>query len=181
MKVYTKTGDKGETGLFGGERVAKDHLRLEAYGTVDELNACVGFLRALELEPDIASILERVQKHLFDIGAELATQHLERLEGRSRTVSDDDVAALESQIDQWEEELTPLKNFVLPGGSESGARAHIVRTVARRAERRIVSLQKETALSPVVIRYMNRLSDFAFVLSRILNKRAGKEDIEWSK
>ena len=180
MKIYTKTGDKGKTSLIGGTRVSKSHKRIRAYGTVDELNSYIGLVRDHLPNKPFKDLLKEIQDRLFTIGSSLASDP-----AKSKMVlpdlSEKDVYLLESMIDEMNNTLPELKNFILPGGNEGGARAHIVRTVARRAERRIVGLQKEVALSPVVIRYINRLSDFAFVLSRVLNKRAGENDIEWSK
>lgn len=181
MKIYTKTGDKGETGLFGGERVRKDHPRLMAYGTIDELNSLVGWLRCLDLDNDIDQVLEGSQHILFDIGAELATPDPERLKGKSRAVNEEDIQKMEQAIDKWEEELDALDSFILPGGTEAAVRAHILRTVVRRAEREIIRLTREIDLSPDILKYINRLSDFAFVLARVLNKRAGQTDVKWEK
>ncbi len=181
MKIYTRTGDKGETGLFGGGRVAKDDPRLAAYGSVDELNAWIGWLRAVGLEADLDVSLQQVQNRLFDLGADLASPDASKLEGRSQPVQADDVTALEGLIDGWEEELSSLKQFVLPGGCEAAARAHVVRTMCRRAEREVVTLQQQDSVSETAIHYLNRLSDFLFVLARLLNKRAGVGDVFWEK
>lgn len=181
MKVYTKTGDSGETGLFGGERVAKDDIRLRAYGVVDELNAVVGWLRAVDLDVDIDQLLQQVQYRLFDLGAELATPQVELLAGKSHRVELADIEILEQAIDEWDQELSPLKAFILPGGCDGAARAHIVRTVVRRAERHVVSLAREQDISDILVKYLNRLSDFVFVLARIINHRAGVADVEWNQ
>lgn len=180
-KVYTKTGDSGETVLYGGERVAKTHPRLVAYGTIDELNSAIGWFRALGLDRDVDDQLITSQNRLFEIGAELATPDKAKLEGRSGAVQDEDVALMEQAIDGWEDELEPIKNFILPGGTEGAARAHVVRTLARRAERCIVALKDDYEVSPVTLKYMNRLSDMAFVMARVINHRAGTKDIEWKK
>lgn len=181
MKIYTKTGDMGETVLYGGEAVSKDHPRLKAYGTIDELNAVIGWLRSAGLDEDVDRILHHAQNQLFAIGAELATPDRKRLEGRNPAVDETDVMAMEKQIDKWEGELTPLKNFILPGGSEAAARAHCVRTVTRRAERCVVALKNDVDISPVILRYLNRFSDLVFVAARVINHRAAVDDIEWQK
>ncbi len=181
MKVYTKTGDSGETGLFGGERVSKAHARLKAYGTVDELNAYVGWVRVLGLDQDIDDLLERTQHVLFNIGAELATPERQRLEGRTQIVDEPDVKELEEAIDAWEAELEALTGFILPGGSEGAARAHILRTVVRRAERDVVALMQDVDISAAIVQYLNRLSDCVFVMARLLNKRSGQPDVPWNR
>ena len=181
MKVYTKTGDQGETGLFGGERVAKDHPRLEAYGSVDELNAVIGWLRVVDSAADVDQVLERIQHILFDLGAELASPDPDRLTTRSHPVTADDVSMLERAIDEWETELEALESFILPGGCEGAARAHVMRTVVRRAERQVVALSHDVTISGEIIQFLNRLSDFAFVLARTLNKRAGQPDVKWKQ
>lgn len=189
MKIYTKTGDKGETGLFGGGRVRKDHPRIAAYGTVDELNAVVGWIRSLAstaVIPEISPFLEKVQNDLFDIGAVLATPDASKLQGMSsRFIGDQDTAALETAIDRMEACLKPLKTFILPGGSELASRCHIARTVCRRAEREIVSLDVDDAggsgIDPKIIIYVNRLSDYFFVLARWANAQEDIPDVEWKK
>ena len=181
MKIYTKTGDTGQTVLYGGEAVAKDHPRLQAYGCIDELNAFIGWLRAAGLDEDLDVVMHTAQNKLFAIGAELASPDRMRLKGRHEAINETDVMAMEHQIDGWEEELNPIRNFILPGGTEAAARAHCVRTVTRRAERLVVSLKQEADVAPVIIRYLNRFSDLAFVLARIINHRAAVADIEWQK
>lgn len=181
MKIYTKTGDTGETVLYGGESVSKDHPRLLAYGSIDELNSVIGWLRAAGLDEDLDEVMHRAQNQLFAIGAELASPDRKRLEGRHEAVNEADVIAMEKQIDRWEAELAPIKNFILPGGTEAAARAHCVRTVTRRAERYVVSLKRKVEVTPVIIRYLNRFSDLAFVLARVINQRAAVPDIEWQK
>ena len=160
-KIYTKTGDKGETGLFGGERVRKDDPRIEACGDVDELDAMIGLVRSTKVFPEIDSRLEKVQNDLFVIGASLA--------GKGIVVPDP--AFLEEAIDEMEAELPPLKNFIIPGGGGSGARLHLARTFCRRAERRIVSLAGQAQVDHEIIVYMNRLSDFLFVAARWINQK----------
>lgn len=179
MKIYTKTGDGGETGLFGGARVSKADPRVEAYGDVDELNAQLGVARAVGLAEDIDELLATVQAKLFDVGAELATAPGSKASAMPR-VSEDDVAVLEQAIDRFEEELEPLQNFILPGGSRAAAWLHVGRTVARRAERRVVALAEHTEVRDALIRYLNRLSDLLFVLARVSNHRAGVADVPWT-
>jgi cob(I)alamin adenosyltransferase len=180
MKIYTKTGDKGETGLFDGTRVPKDATRVDAYGAVDELNAVLGAALAFLGDAGIAETLREVQRDLFAVGARLADPRLGR-EGKSEKdrFESDRVVRLEQIIDRFEAELPPLRRFILPGGSPAGAFLHLARTVCRRAERRIVTLARETEISPVVITYMNRLSDLLFVLARAANHRAGAEEMPW--
>jgi cob(I)alamin adenosyltransferase len=181
MKIYTKTGDKGDTGLFGGGRVPKSHPRVEAYGDVDELNATLGFVVAVEAMDRIDDVLIPIQRDLFAIGALLATpdlvkmrQHLEKAR-----VDDARIAELERAIDAGDDELEPLKAFIVPGGSLKGAALHVARTVCRRAERRVVELAAETEIPSVVVIYLNRLSDLLFTLARVANKRAGTSDPTW--
>ena len=180
-KIYTKTGDDGRTGLFGGGRVEKDHVRVEAYGDVDELNAVIGAARAVEMMPRVDEILAPVQRDLFAIGALLATphpqKHREQLE--KALLSDTRIAQLEQAIDDGEEELEPLKAFILPGGTPKASALHVARTVCRRAERSIIRLQRTDEVPQVVIVYLNRLSDLLFVLARVANKRAGAGEVTW--
>ena len=180
MKIYTRTGDQGQTGLFGGTRVSKADPRVAAYGEVDELNACLGVVRANgELPADIAELLEHVQKDLFAIGARLADP-AERIAGRVAKVAvgDEDIARLEGWIDRFEAELPPLRRFILPGGSQAGALLHLSRTVCRRAERSMVALGTEQVDGHLLI-YVNRLSDLLFVVARAVNHRAGRPETEW--
>jgi cob(I)alamin adenosyltransferase len=180
-KIYTKTGDDGRTGLFGGGRVGKDHARVEAYGDVDELNAFIGSARSVEMMPRIDEILAPVQRDLFAIGALLATphpdKHKEQLE--KARISDGRIAQLEQAIDDGEEELEPLKAFILPGGTAKASALHVARTVCRRAERAIIRLQHTDDVPQVVIVYLNRLSDLLFVLARVANRRAGAGEATW--
>jgi cob(I)alamin adenosyltransferase len=180
-KIYTKTGDDGRTGLFGGGRVGKDHARVEAYGDVDELNAFIGSARSVEMMPRIDEILAPVQRDLFAIGALLATphpdKHKEQLE--KARISDRRIAELEQAIDDGEEELAPLKAFILPGGTAKASALHVARTVCRRAERAIIRLQQTDDVPQVVIVYLNRLSDLLFVLARVANRRAGAGEATW--
>jgi cob(I)alamin adenosyltransferase len=178
MKIYTRTGDDGSTGLFGGGRVRKDDPRVEAYGTVDEANAAVGFARAARLEPAAEVVLARVQSSLFDVGARLAAPPEKA--AKVPTVTEADVKALEDAIDALDATLPPLKTFVLPGGSEPAARLHLARTVVRRAERSVVSLSASQAVDPTIVRYLNRLSDLLFVQARAANRSAGVPDVPWA-
>lgn len=177
MKIYTRTGDGGETGLLGPVRVPKDHIRIAAYGEVDELNAQLGALRRVVDDPTLASMLEMIQGTLFEVGSELARppaggQNL-------RTLREEDVATLEAAIDQLDAALSPLDQFILPGGSEAACRAHLARCVCRRAERAVVHLLRTEPCETLVIRYLNRLSDFLFVLSRWANREAGVSEQVW--
>lgn len=180
MKIYTKTGDQGQTGLFGGARVSKASLRVEAYGEIDELNSVLGLVRAEPSFDDaIAALLEAVQCQLFNLGAELATAPDSKASLGIPLVSDEEIGALEQAIDQAETELAPLKTFVLPGGSRAAATLHLARTVCRRAERKLVLLNETDALRPESLRYLNRLSDALFVFARLANHRAGVADVPW--
>jgi len=171
-KIYTRTGDKGTTGLGDGSRVDKDSLRVEAFGTVDELNSAVGFVLATVLPEDIRTCLTRTQHELFDLGGELCMPGF-------TLVPDGYVDGLEKQLDRFNEDLPPLKDFILPGGSEAAARCHLARTVARRAERRVVSLAQSEDVNPASIRYLNRLSDLLFVISRVLARHDGGSEVLW--
>jgi cob(I)alamin adenosyltransferase len=180
MKIYTRTGDAGETSLLGGTRVSKADPRVAAYGDVDELNACLGAVRAqAEIPPDIAALLERLQRDLFAIGAKLADPASRLSERSAKTaVTDADIARLESAIDLLESELPPLRRFILPGGSRAGALLHLSRTVCRRAERGMVALGIQQT-DPLLVVYVNRLSDLLFVVARAVNHRAGQLEMEW--
>lgn len=182
MKIYTRKGDSGETSLFGGQRVGKDHLRVEAYGTIDELSSVLGFaIAALPSEMlDWQPALVDIQADCFTIGSMLATPktgaempaHIPQLaEGR--------VGAIEEAIDSLDEELEPLTAFILPGGSESAATFHLARSVCRRAERRVVALAHDAEVDPIVVKYLNRLSDLLFTLGRATNARQDIADVEW--
>jgi len=183
LKIYTKTGDDGETGLFGGGRIPKDSLRVTAYGEVDELNAALGLARALDPPRFADPLLQTIQRDLFTIGAELATPDpvkLQKALSRSgAAIGDSDVAALEDAIDSHEARLEPLKHFILPGGTSKAAALHLARTVCRRAERAVVGLARHEQVSPAVVRYLNRLSDLLFVLARAANAHAGRPDVKW--
>lgn len=179
MKIYTKTGDSGETGLYGGQRVSKDNLRVETYGTVDELNAVLGLASAQIEDAEIRSILLRLQNELFEVGADIATP-LERTNNVPR-VRLDQIERLESEIDRFEAELEPLTNFILQGGSIGASCLHVARAVCRRAERHLVTLEREEKLNPEILQYLNRLSDHLFVVARLTNHRAGIADIKWTR
>ena len=171
-KIYTRTGDKGVTGLGDGARVDKDSLRVEAYGTVDELNSAVGLVLAAELPDAVRSCLTRIQHELFDLGGELCMPGVTLIPDRY-------VDTLETDLDRFNDDLPPLKDFILPGGSEAAARCHVARTVARRAERRVVSLAHNEAVNDATIRYLNRLSDLLFVVARVLARNEGGSEVLW--
>jgi cob(I)alamin adenosyltransferase len=179
VKIYTKTGDAGETSLFDNTRVSKADARVDAYGEVDELNACLGAARAAGVDTDIGEALESIQQDLFAVGARLADPSA-RIAGRvtKAAVADTHVGRLEQTIDRLEAELPALRRFILPGGSPSGSLLHLARTVCRRAERRVVSLGPG-AVEPHVVIYLNRLSDLLFVMARAVNHRAGVPETEW--
>ena len=179
MKIYTKTGDAGDTSLFDQTRVSKADSRVDAYGEVDELNACLGAVRAAGLDGDIAAPIEAIQKQLFALGSRLADPS-SKIAGRvtKAAISAADVEALEQTIDRLEAELPPLRRFILPGGSVAGAQLHLARTVCRRAERRVVGLGA-AEVEAILVVYLNRLSDLLFVMARAVNHRAGVPEIEW--
>jgi len=179
VKIYTKTGDAGETALFDNSRVSKADPRVDAYGEVDEVNACLGAALAAGVGDDIAAVLTTVQKDLFAVGARLADPSA-RIADRvtKATVTADQIELLERTIDRLETELAPLRRFILPGGSPAGALLHLARTVCRRAERRVVALGADS-VEPGVIIYLNRLSDLLFVMARAVNHRAGIPETEW--
>src|SRR5581483_955487 len=181
MRIYTRTGDRGDTGLFGGGRVPKDHPRVEAYGDVDELNAVLGLARSVEMMPRIDEVLVPVQRDLFSIGALLATPNPEKVRQQleKARIDDDRIAQLERAIDDCEAELEPLTAFILPGGTPKAAALHVARTVCRRAERRVIALAHEVEIPPIVVTYLNRLSDLLFVLARLANRRAGAAEVTW--
>lgn len=180
MKIYTRRGDTGETDLIGSGRVKKDHLRVEAYGAVDELNAFVGVAANATSETDVRELLLQIQRSLFSLGAYLATPEERHQEAMGMRAPDaGEIEVLEKQIDRFEAELEPLRRFVLPGGSAAAAALHVARTVCRRAERQSVALDREEPLDEGATRYLNRLSDLFFVIARLENRRAGEPDIEW--
>lgn len=183
MKIYTRTGDSGDTALFGGGRVPKDHRRVAAYGTVDELNAVLG-VSVVEVEDsEIRGRLEVIQHDLFAVGSILATRP--RADGSPHPhlppLPVERIEEMEGWIDRADEELPPLTQFVLPGGSSGAARLHLARTVCRRAEREVVTLSAEEEVDVGAIRYLNRLSDLLFALARLENHRAGRADVAWKK
>ena len=176
-RIYTRTGDKGETGLAGSARIPKDSLRVKAYGNVDELNSALGLARAFLKDKEVDSLLEKLQNDLFVAGAELAApgQGIQDVPRVTKEMID----ALEQMIDKLQEELPPLTAFILPSGGQTGAILHFARSVARRAERSIVQLSKAENVGEHLIAYMNRLSDLLFVVARVVNHREGKGEVEW--
>jgi cob(I)alamin adenosyltransferase len=180
MKIYTKTGDAGETGLFGGPRVTKDDARVEAYGAVDELNAALGAARARGADADLGARLGAVQAQLFTVGAALATPPAAaKARAALPPIEPSWITALEAGIDALEAELPPLRHFILPGGAPLAADLHLARAVCRRAERRVVALHHHEPVAAEVLAYLNRLSDFLFVAARAANRRAGVEETIW--
>lgn len=177
MKIYTKTGDKGETSLIGGVRVKKSNLRIEAYGTVDELNSWIGVIRNIN-EVANPGLFQKIQDILFTIGSHLAS-HPEKGRMKLPEILDSDIESLEKDIDRMENELQPLKSFILPGSSIQNGYCHIARTVCRRAERCVVELSLSENVEEIIIRYLNRLSDHLFVLSRYITLKQNGEDIPW--
>ncbi len=178
MKIYTKTGDKGETGLFGGKRVPKDALRIEAYGAVDELNSIIGVIRALRPKKKIDVVLQTIQQDLFVLGADLAAPDHTKSSSIPR-ITHSDSTSLEKVIDALEVSLAPLKAFVLPGGTVVASHLHLARTVCRRAERSVVRLSRSEDVGEAVIVYLNRLSDLLFVLARFANRLEKKKEVQW--
>jgi cob(I)alamin adenosyltransferase len=179
LKIYTKKGDKGETSLFGGKRLPKDSLRIETYGTIDELNSIIGVCRSMNTAKEVDVILEQLQNDLFTLGADLATPHGVE-QGRIDRIQPGDVARLEHIIDEVDPKLQPLKQFVLPGGSRTAALLHFARTVCRRAERRVVQLSREETIGESLIVYLNRLSDLLFVLARWVNALSNTPEAKWN-
>jgi cob(I)alamin adenosyltransferase len=180
VKIYTRTGDAGETGLLGGARVRKSVLRVEAYGEIDELNASLGLAAVCLGDAGTAALVTRIQRDLFALSARIADVRAAGAAASDKTVfPEEQVTALERAIDAAEEALPALKTFLLPGGSEAGARLHLARTVCRRAERRLVALAAQEEVPPVFLAYLNRLSDLLFVLARSANARAGVPEVAW--
>jgi cob(I)alamin adenosyltransferase len=179
MKIYTKTGDAGETGLFGGARVAKDDVRVEAYGAVDELNAALGLAAALDARDEEAARIAEIQNDLFVVGAELACVPEKRNHLKLRLIDPTDVARLERHIDVLQASLPALSNFILPGGAPVAAALHQARTICRRAERRLLTLSRTQGVSPQLLVYMNRLADLCFVMARHAQSARGATDIAW--
>jgi len=171
-KIYTRTGDDGSTGLGDGSRVAKESARVTAYGTVDEANSTIGLVLASDVPDDVRALLTAVQHQLFDLGGELC------IPGHA-AISDEDVARLEQHLDRFNADLPALKDFILPGGGEAGARCHVARTVVRRAERETVALSRVEPVRPEAMRYLNRLSDLLFVLARVLARASGQGEVLW--
>ena len=192
MKLYTKTGDDGTTGLFNGSRVSKTHVRIEGYGTVDEVNACMGLVAA-ELErmshtdissDDLAPLVEmttHLQSRLFDVGADLATPLGSSQEDRVRRIHSGDVEELEKWIDLFVDKTAPISTFVLPGGTEAAARMHLARTISRRAERCVIELAGEEQVPIVIVHWLNRLSDLLFAASRYVNQISNVADVPWKQ
>lgn len=173
MKLYTRTGDDGTTALFGGRRVRKDALRVEAYGAVDEANAALGMARAQGLDTELDRVLADLQRDLFDVGADLATPHDAPARASLRPIQAQDVGVLEDLIDRFDEELEPLRQFIVPGGHAASAALQFARAVCRRAERAAVALAAEEDTNPMTLHYLNRLSDLLFALGRVVNARYG--------
>lgn len=171
-KIYTRTGDDGSTGLGDGTRVGKDSARVEAYGTVDEANSTIGMIQACDLPDPVREVLTQVQHHLFDLGGELCIPGHE-------AIQDAHVEGLEAHLDRFNEQLPPLKEFILPGGGEAASRCHVARTVVRRAERAAVALARHEPVRPQPVRYLNRLSDLLFVLARVLARADGQGEVLW--
>ncbi|SMO69401.1 cob(I)yrinic acid a,c-diamide adenosyltransferase [Solitalea koreensis] len=178
MKIYTKTGDKGTTGLIGGTRVPKHHLRIEAYGTVDELNSYIGLIRDQQIDPEYKHILKEIQDRLFTVGALLASDP-EKSKMKVPDLNEADISLLEKQMDLMNEELPELRNFILPGGHTIVSYCHLARCVCRRAERLSVQLAEESVMNELVLKYLNRLSDYLFVLSRKVAADLNAEEYIW--
>ena len=181
MKIYTRTGDSGETGLFGGGRVPKDHPRVVAYGEVDELNSAIGLVRATPPLDFAGRLLEGIQRDLFAIGGQLASPDPEKVKAalEKAQLNDGRVRAMEDAIDTADQELAPLRAFVLPGGTAKAGALHLARTVCRRAERAVVTLARESDVPEIFLVYLNRLSDLLFTLARLANHREGRHDTTW--
>jgi len=178
MKIYTKKGDQGQTSLIGGTKVPKHHLRINAYGTVDELNSYIGLLRDQDISKDIIDVLLIIQERLFTIGSMLAADP-EKSKMKLPEILDDDITLLETEMDQMESNLPEMRNFVLPGGHQTVSFCHLARCVCRRAERLTVELSEDNRLPKRIIIYLNRLSDYLFVLARKLTSDLGAEEIPW--
>lgn len=179
MKIYTKTGDRGDTRLFDGTKVRKHDDRVEAYGDIDELNSFIGAAASFVTDDALVSMLAEIQKDLFSAGAQLADPGFKNRSGAKFQISRERIVALENAIDSFETELPPLRQFILAGGGNGGALLHVARTVCRRAERRVASLSEKVEVNPNVMEYLNRLSDFLFVIARVVNHREGKQEILW--
>lgn len=179
MKIYTKTGDTGQTGLIGGRRVSKADLRIDAYGTVDELNSWIGLIRDQAVNSERRDLLKEIQDRLFTVGAELATDPNRAPKQHMPAIVLTDVTLLETSMDGMDEALPELRAFVLPGGHESVSFCHLARTVCRRAERLVITLNDTSPVDPLVIQYLNRLSDYLFVLSRKMTQELSADEVEW--
>ncbi|OIN56968.1 cob(I)yrinic acid a,c-diamide adenosyltransferase [Arsenicibacter rosenii] len=179
MKIYTKTGDKGQTSLIGGRRVSKADLRIDAYGTVDELNSWIGLLRDQPVNEPRKEVLKEIQDRLFTVGATLATDPEKAVKKAIPDIIPDDITLLEQSMDEMDTQLPPLRAFVLPGGHASVSYCHLARTVCRRAERLVIHLSEQSPVDELVIQYMNRLSDYLFVLSRKMAQELGSEEVAW--
>lgn len=177
MKIYTKTGDQGETSLFGGKRLPKNHIRIEAYGTVDELNSWIGLVRDSTAAETTRILLKEIQDRLFTIGSNLASDPDKEM--IVPDIKEGDIERLERAMDAMNEDLPPLKNFILPGGDTAVSHCHVARCVCRRAERAVVALQQNEPVEAIVIRYLNRLSDYLFVLARKTAQELGAEEVTW--
>jgi cob(I)alamin adenosyltransferase len=177
-KIYTRTGDEGKTSLGDGSRLPKFHLRVTAYGSIDEANSVIGMAILHVTDPDVHTVLQHIQNDLFDVGADLCRPERQGVETQSLRITEEQVAWLENRIDHFNATLAPLDSFVLPGGSHASAHLHHARTVTRRAERDVVRLSSEAAVNPAVLRYVNRLSDLLFVLARYQNDK-GAGDVRW--
>ena len=180
MKIYTRTGDDGTTGLIGGSRVKKHNIRLESYGTIDELNSYIGLIRSVQADKHTDQVLEIIQNKLFVIGANLATDESIDLIRKQLPCKKTDIELLENEMDEMNNSLPELRNFILPGGGQASSICHVARTVCRRAERRIVELAENNEVDPLLIKFVNRLSDYLFVLSRKLNLDQKTPEILWS-
>jgi cob(I)alamin adenosyltransferase len=180
MKIYTRTGDSGTTGLIGGTRISKSDPRLDCYGTIDELNAAIGLCAACTETPSLIT-LHRVQNELFIIGSHLATPPESPHAVTLPALDESSISRLEMEIDAADAQLPPLRQFILPGGSESAARLHLARTICRRAERLLVDFAGQRPIAPIILTYLNRLSDWLFVQARLANHLAGQPDIPWQK
>jgi len=178
MKIYTKTGDAGSTSLFGGKRVSKADLRIDTYGTVDELNSYIGLLRDQEVNAKRKNVLVEIQDRLFTIGSILATEP-GNVKVKVPSLNEDDIVFLEREIDTMEEKLPPMRSFVLPGGHPSVSFCHVARTVCRRAERLVIALDAQEKVDPLIVKYLNRLSDYLFILSRKMTAELGAEETPW--
>jgi cob(I)alamin adenosyltransferase len=178
MKIYTKTGDTGTTALIGGTRIAKSHLRITAYGNIDELNSHIGLVRDQEVNSNRKDILKEIQDRLFTIGSHLASDP-SLVSKRIPDLLDTDISSLETAMDEMDAQLPELRNFVLPGGHQSVSFCHIARTVCRRAERGVIELSHEEEVPAIIIKYLNRLSDYLFVLSRLMAHELQSEEVKW--